>query len=327
MKDKFPGSVINKDRYSRFDQRKNVFGRIKHDEEAPFYHRGMYDRVNEFLDKREGYSSFQLARALGGWSVYDYYAAAFQVKKPAESNNIMEKPVLEPPYDDPETLTEELKRSALAYGASSVGVTEIDSRWVYSYDREGDSLDGLLNYDYAAVMTVPMDPAKINQSPKFPAATESGISYSLMAFLVSCLSEYINRLGFKAVPMGNDSALSIPLALAAGLGQLGRNGLLITPEHGAAVKICKVFTDMNLKPDTPSSPTLTKSCRNCKLCAEACEVDAISKKRNPLYRTACPANNEGILRWPVDHYRCYEFWLENGSDCSTCIAACPHTPD
>ena len=326
MKSRFPDAILDKTKYSRFDQRDNVFGRIKSDEEAPFYHQGLYDQVEGLLDKKEGYSSFQLARALGGWSVYDYYSGAFEAKRPEESNNIMDKPVLEPPTADPKVMTEELKRSAHSYGADSVGITEIDSRWIYSADRDGNSLEHLLNYNYAVVMVVPMNPEKIRESPKFPAAAASAVSYSKMAFLVSCLSEYIKRLGFEAIPMGNDRALSIPLAIEAGLGQLGRNGLLITPEFGSSVKICKVFTNMNLVADRPSDPALLESCRNCKLCSEACEVDAVSDETQPVSETVCPANNRGIIRWPVDHYRCYEFWVENGSDCSSCISACPHTP-
>ncbi len=327
MNSEFPDAILDKTKYSRFDQRDNVFGRIKGDKEAPFYHQGLYDRVEDLLDKREGYSSFQLARALGGWSVYDYYSGAFEAKSPEESNNIMDKPVLEPPAVDPKVMTEELKRSAHSYGANSVGITEVDSRWIYSADREGNSLEHLLNYNYAVVMVVPMDPGKIRESPKFPAATASAVSYSKMAFLVSCLSEYIKRLGFQAVPMGNDRALSIPLAIDAGLGQLGRNGLLITPDFGSSVKICKVFTNMDLVADRPSAQALLETCRNCKLCSEACEVDAVSDETQPVSETACPANNRGIIRWPVDHYRCYEFWVENGSDCSSCISACPHTPN
>jgi len=41
---------------------------------------------------------------------------------------------------------------------------------------------------------------------------------------------FIRNLGYEAIQCGNDTALSIPLAIDAGLGELGRNGLLITPD-------------------------------------------------------------------------------------------------
>lgn len=126
--------------------------------------------------------------------------------------------------------------------------------------------------------------------------------------------------------MGNNGALSIPLAMDAGLGSLGRNGLLVNPEHGSCLKICKVFTDMDLVEDDPVKHPLLDQCYSCKVCSRACEVDAITSRTEPEEEKACPSNNEGIIRWPVDHYRCYQFWLENGSDCSSCIATCPLTP-
>ncbi|MBS3787515.1 hypothetical protein KGY79_04875 [Candidatus Bipolaricaulota bacterium] len=327
MERKFPDSLIEEDEFSRFDRRDNVFGRVKHDEEAPFFRQGIYSRIDRVLDKEENYSSFELARAIGGWSVYDYFTEAFEPKTPDHSNNIMDKPILTPPSRDPEVLTREVKQAALDYGASLVGVTEVDKRWVYKTDRDGNPVDHLLDYDYAVVMIVPIELAPIRKSPGFPAARASAVSYSKMAFLISCLSEFIRRLGYRAAPMGNDGALSIPLAVDAGLGRLGRNGLLITSELGSCVKICKVFTNMELLEDDPVDTPLLSQCYSCKLCARACEVDAISEKTEPETGRACPSNNEGIFRWPVDHYSCYQFWLENGSDCSSCIAACPFTPN
>jgi len=327
MSSKFPESLIDEERFSRFDRSDNVFGRIQHDREAPFFKTGMYDGVERVLDSEEGYSSFELARAMGGWAVYDYFTEAFEPKTPERDANIMDKPILNPPSDKPGILTEEVRAAALAYGASQVGITGVDSRWVYQTDRGGDSLDHLLNYDYAVVMIIPVEPEPTGKSPRFPAARASAISYSRMAFIISCLSEFIRRLGYRAAPMGNGGALSIPLAMDAGLGRLGRNGLLINQKLGSCLKICKVFTDMRLVEDDPLDSPLVDRCYSCKLCSGACEVDAISGRTDPEPGKACPANNEGIIRWPVDHYKCYQFWIENGSDCSSCISACPLTPN
>ena len=40
-----------------------------------------------------------------------------------------------------------------------------------------------------------------------------------------------------------------PLAIMAGLGELSRIGILITPEFGPRVRLCKVFTDLPLQAD------------------------------------------------------------------------------
>ena len=64
-------------------------------------------------------------------------------------------------------------------------------------------------------------------------------------------------------------------------------------------------------------------CRGCLRCADACEATAISRDPVPSYALACRSNNAGILRWAVNHDRCYAFWCDNGQDCATCVAACP----
>ena len=76
-------------------------------------------------------------------------------------------------------------------------------------------------------------------------------AWVLSVRIFSILAEFIRILGYKAIPMGNDTSLSIPLAIDAGLGELGRHGLLITPEYGPCVRLCKVFTDLPLEPDKP----------------------------------------------------------------------------
>jgi len=126
--------------------------------------------------------------------------------------------------------------------------------------------------------------------------------------------------------MGNDTALSIPLAIDAGLGEMGRNGLLITPEYGSCVRICKVFTDLPLLPDGPITMGIEAACRTCRRCAEACEVGAISSAPEPSFDIACISTRRGVRRWAVNSDLCYTFWLDNGTNCSTCIAACPFTP-
>ncbi len=229
------------------------------------------------------------------------------------------------PVDDPAAMAARIKEVARFYGASLVGITEVNPHWVYSHYFEPiTGAAGTLNmsYKYAIVMGIEMDWPEINQSPGFEASAATAKAYSKMAQLAGSLAKYIRVLGYEALPCGNDTAQSIPLAIDAGLGELGRNGLMLSPEFGPRQRICKVFTELPLVPDQAVEFGIQTFCETCHACASACPVDAIRWEDRTTEPTSI-SNREGILRWPVNVERCYLFWKENGSDCSNCIAACP----
>jgi len=325
MKLDYPPYTIDRSRFKPFDQRKNVFGRLIHDKNAPFYRRGLYDEIEKIIDDgRPGFSRVEFARVMGAWAVHDFFHYAFSWEPPSNPNSVMARPKLEKYIiEDTEAMTKMVKETARMYGADLVGICKLNNDWMYSHDLEGRKLSLPSNCRYVIVMAVRMELERLEDTPTFTAGTETALAYSKMAFIVACLAEFIRYLGYTAIPSGNDTALSIPLAVDAGLGELGRNGLLITPEYGPSVRICKVFTDMPLIPDKPLKFGVVEFCRSCKLCSMKCEAGAISFDDEASYRTVCPSNNEGVLRWAVDHDKCYMFWLENGVDCSKCIAVCP----
>jgi epoxyqueuosine reductase QueG len=88
-----------------------------------------------------------------------------------------------------------------------------------------------------------------------------------MGFIAPSMARFIQELGYHAMPSGNDTALSIPMAVDAGLGELGRNGILITPKYGPRVRLCKVFTDLPLVHDKPVDLGVQAFCEICKKCA------------------------------------------------------------
>ncbi len=64
-------------------------------------------------------------------------------------------------------------------------------------------------------------------------------------------------------------------AAAAGLGRFGRNTLLITPQFGPRVWLGSVITTASLEA-TPKEDGLSIFCENCRLCIEACPVEALT---------------------------------------------------
>lgn len=235
-------------------------------------------------------------------------------------------------------LTQMVKEAASLYGADLVGVAKVDERWIFSSDYQkpfviDDSQAPLEDdkgfhipqqFTRAIVMALVMDDDLQDQSPSVPASTAASLGYSRMAITAVSLAEYIRALGFHAIPSMNDTALSIPLAVDAGLGQLGRHGLLITPEYGSNVRLCKVLTDMPLAADEPIDFGVTEFCNNCLLCVQHCPSGSISAGRRTM-ESEMSTGNSGVLKWYVKGESCLRFWQENGASCGNCIAVCPFT--
>ncbi len=327
-----PPYVIDERRLRRYDQRNLIFNRVYNDPSWGGYGRSEEEKASENMEAdRPGYTRIDYALAEASWTVHDGWLEAFSwsmVERP-RGPSIVGEALRQGRYEfrSVEEATRIVKRAARFFGASLVGVTEVNPLWVYANRRYTlEPLELPEGVRYAIVIAIEMDALGIAASPACPAVAATGLGYSKMAFTAVCLAEFIRFLGYRAIPSGNDTALSIPLAIDAGLGQLGRNGLLITPEYGPRVRLCKVFTDLPLKPDGPIDFGVTEFCKRCMRCAEACEAGAISRDSEPSWEPACRSNNPGVLKWYVDAEKCYEYWCENGGDCSTCIAVCPYNP-
>ena len=231
--------------------------------------------------------------------MYEHFSGAFSWSRLEEDQPVLSR-FGRHPATDPGAMSETVKETAAMFGADLVGVCELDRRWVYARDMDGRVVEISPSFTHAVVMAVAMDPAAIAESPGYLAASATGVGYSRMAFVIACLAEFIRNLGYAAIPMGNDTALSIPLAIDAGLGQLGRNGLLITPQFGPRVRISKVFTNLPLVPDEPIDIGVEAMCRVCNKCASSCPGRAISHP-DPLFAPGCPtpASAGRQPRWPA----------------------------
>ena len=319
-----PPYVIDRSKLRRFDSRNIIFERVMCDPSWEGYMRMYDEKVLDIIAARKpGYSRVDLALAYASWIVHDAFEGGFSWTKikphrtPVDTIGIdWTKTKYE--VDDPHKMSIYIKRAARLFGGSLVGVCKLNRDWLYA------DVDVPEKFENVVVMAVEMDADGIATSPAAPAAAATGVGYSKMAFMLACMGEFIRNLGYEAIQCGNDTALSIPLAIDAGLGELGRNGLLITPQHGPRVRLCKIFTDLPLEPDKPIELGIKDFCKRCKLCAEHCEAGAISMDDEPSFEIVCRSNNPGALKWYVNVEQCYLYWCENSVDCSTCIKVCPY---
>ncbi|HEX9798420.1 MAG TPA: reductive dehalogenase [Anaerolineales bacterium] len=249
----------------------------------------------------------------------------------------------------PREVTDIVKKAALFYGASMAGIAELDERWIYSHrDTKGYSdppnivapilfedvdvpeerADKTLviprSMKYVISMAFEMDYDGYQYPIGGPANAATGNGYSKTAFTAASLAEFIRGMGYHAIPSGNCTGLSIPIAVDAGLGELGRNGMLITPKYGPRVRLGKVITDMPLTPDSPISFGATEFCEICGKCADTCPAGGIIKGQNQrTYDARNISNNPGVYKWPVDVVACHMVWSTSGMSCHNCIRVCP----
>lgn len=229
---------------------------------------------------------------------------------------------------DPEDMSRNIKKAALFIGASLVGICKIDKRWIYSHSfhphtHKYGPIEIPEEFKYAVVMAHEMPYELMQTSPAYGGFASTGRGYSMMAFCASSLAHYIRSLGYKAIPNGNDTSLSVPLAVDAGLGELGRNGMLITKKFGPRVRLSKVFTDLPLVPDKPIEFGVAEFCNTCKRCAEECPGNAISSDE-PSYQGPTISNNSGLYKWYIDPEKCLDFWARNNGSCENCVRCCSY---
>ena len=220
-----------------------------------------------------------------------------------------------------------VKKAARFLGADLVGICPVHPHLVYSHEynlftHEHYPLALPANHATAIVLAIEMRGPEIAHSPNAIGGAATGLGYSKMAFTANLVASFIRSLGYQAAPSGNDTALSIPLAMAAGLGELGRMGLLVTETYGPRVRLCKVFTDMPLAPDTYRPFGVTEFCMTCKKCAQHCPSKSISTA-GPAMAGESISNHSGVLKWYIEPERCYKFWIKNWLDCTNCINVCP----
>jgi len=234
-----------------------------------------------------------------------------------------------------------VKHAALFYGASLVGVAKLNRLWLYREQfsptrenrertvpvlSESERLERTKDAWYipesmnrVIALAFEEDYYAIANSPGRLASAATGNGYSRMAVTATTLAEFIRYLGYRAIPAGNGLGLSIPMAIDAGLGELGRLGLLVTPKYGPRVRLAKVITDMPLLPDAPIRFGVTEFCEACLLCADHCPSKAISDGPR-TWEGKSPSNNPGVYKWYIQPEKCYDF---NGFSCSNCKRVCP----
>jgi len=218
-------------------------------------------------------------------------------------------------------LTKELKEVLYSQGADLVGIG----------DMRGVEKCG---YKAGAAVAVALPKKVVIDLQKAPTKEYYELYHALNTKLnkiVTAGEEFLKSKGFEAyaqttdrVRVNQDNISEIPhktVATRAGLGWIGKNCLLVTPEYGSAIRISSLLTNAPLNYGVPIDES---QCRECDLCVKNCPAQA-------LHGTLWSA---GMLRSEiVDAGKCYKKQVEimkastgiEADLCGKCFAVCAYT--
>lgn len=109
------------------------------------------------------------------------------------------------------------------------------------------------------------------------------------------------------------------VATRAGLGWIGKSGVLVTPEYGPRIRLATVFTDLALPAGEPID---AGRCGACRRCVASCPAGAIrgaewragANRGDLVDASACRAVAERLMRERVGAH---------DAVCGVCVAVCP----
>lgn len=214
-------------------------------------------------------------------------------------------------FPDPREASAHVKRFALQNGADRVAICRISHEWVYR------GID--VPHRYGIILLKAMDYERIMQAPALVAGAETARIYMLLGETTIRLGEHIRELGHDAMihhPRGDRDSrgelLFVPHAVSAGLGEHGRNGMLINPGFGPRVRLGMVSTDLELVVDRPLEKGIAKFCEYCLKCYRTCPAMALPREKEII---------RGSEKFTIDPERCATYF-EKTDGCSICIRDC-----
>jgi len=209
---------------------------------------------------------------------------------------------------DEHAMSDIIKETAISMGAVAVGITDVKDHHLF----EGATLD----YRYAISIAVPMEREAMLTVPSEDAIQAVMDGYIDVGDIAINLSQRIRAIGWDAKASATMTAaevLHIPIAVDAGLGQLGKHGSLIIKDYGSNVRLSTVLTNIPLEIDQPDDIGVDDFCASCMLCVTNCPPHAIFNTKQTV---------RGEERWYVDFDKCVPYFSTQGG-CGICIEVCP----
>lgn len=212
------------------------------------------------------------------------------------------------PQVSPIRLTGQLKQEAARLGISSIGVAQYDPKYTFEEYR------GLAVGERVVVCTLEQSYDATQRIPAVKSEHAALSTYGELEDRMVALAGWLRDRGFRARPdtfLGE--SMFIHYAVEAGLGQLGLNGQLLTPQAGSRCRINVLTTDAPLELDHPVDFGIEGVCDECQICVRRCPVGAIPNRRR---------EHRGITKIKINTKRCLPL-VGQAAGCSVCMKVCP----
>ena len=220
----------------------------------------------------------------------------------------IEKNTVDPIYSITPEQLKDFKEYAKSIGIDDIGFTKIPRHLIFK--------ERAICYDNAIVLIMEMNKNAISKAPSIETLKSVFETYDTLGILTNKLTEYLRKNNFytqASHPLGG-LVLYPPLAQKAGLGWLGKHGLLITPKFGSRQRISAIFTNIANLPfnENNEHQWIEAFCDKCNKCIRKCPPKAILNK--PIIH---PSKRETH----IDRSKCLPYFNENYG-CSICLKEC-----
>jgi hypothetical protein len=208
-----------------------------------------------------------------------------------------------------EDVTEAIRLKARQLGFGEVGFTKYDYRYTYTSKKRW------AKYEHAICVALEQNYLQTQTLPSLEAEFAHFGTYEIEGAIALDLADYIRELGYHAqVHSPNDnSAVYIPMFVAAGLGQLGANGQLLSPHFGSRARLAIITTDAPVTYDEPVDYGIHQFCQVCQVCVNRCPGRALVKDK-VWWR--------GAEKNKLIYERCRPV-MARYDGCAVCMKTCP----
>jgi reductive dehalogenase len=236
------------------------------------------------------------------------------------------------PVPDPAAMARHIKRVGHYFGASIVGIGRSHPALLYAGGRMHDTgfiteaeqddaeTPAELCRKYPFVIVTPVawdyDLAHAHRHHIGDAAYDTTLMQTVM--VLTAVEAYIRELGYTAL---RGKVNPQAAALAGGVGELGRNGLIISEKFGARIHLSDaILTDLPLVADKPIDLGVDDFCKICRKCAETCPTNSITFEGKQVFN--------GVEKYKIKWETCYKLRplvSDHWNICLTCVTVCPYT--